>query len=197
MAERTLFVLIGAGASHDCASDVLRKKSAWDLQPPLVTDLFAPRFTHVLSRYPLAQMAASTIRSHRGSSMALERFLREEFRDSSHALDRRKFHAIHFYFQDLLHEISCDYAEHPDNYDRLIEATERLPRVVYISLNYDTLLDDRLRIVDPDGLNKIDDYCNPDRSWSLLKPHGSVDWVQRLSEPPHVLGPNFAIQPPA
>lgn len=129
--------------------------------------------------------------------MTLERFLREEFRDSSHPPDRAKFHAIHFYLQELLIRISKGYTQHPDNYDRLIYATERLPRVVYISLNYDTIFDDRLRKLETGTLLHLDSYVDGNRRWQLIKPHGSVDWAQQLQQTPADLGNKaFWVQTP-
>lgn len=171
---RTLFVIIGAGASFDCASSEC--VSRHELRPPLVTHLFAPRFADILNNYPMAQMAASVIRSHLGDSMALEQFLRDHLRDSAHPADRSKFHSIHYYLQELLFRCGSDFTHHPDNYDRLIDLTERLGRVVYVSLNYDTILDDRLAHYSAGRLRSLGDYCVPERHWSLVKPHGSVNW---------------------
>jgi hypothetical protein len=198
-----LFVVIGAGASYASTTPenvepggigiheglthtVLRS----DPRPPLVTELFAPRFAAILNKYPLAQMAASDIRRQSKTPVAIEEFLRTQYRDSDHELDQRKFHAVHWYLQDLLWTISQHYTSHPDNYDRLIAACLRLPRVVFITLNYDTLLDDRLRIVQP--IDSMDGYVDPDRRWSLVKLHGSVDWglpIQSLFDGTDIVNP--------
>jgi hypothetical protein len=182
-----LFVVIGAGASYDSTSpDNLGSSGVGaqqgadrvilpqHLRPPLVTELFAPRFAGILNKYPIAQMAASDIRRQTQESVAIEDYLRERYRDSDDDLDRRKFHAVHWYLQDLLWCVSNFYTSHPDNYDRLVTGCLRLPEVVFITLNYDTLLDDRLRVVAP--VDDLDGYVSPDRSWGLVKLHGSVDW---------------------
>jgi hypothetical protein len=182
-----LFVVIGAGASYASTSPENigplgvststgsdRLIPAKDLRPPLVTELFDPRFAGILNKYPIAQMAASDIRKRRHTPIAIEEFLREQYRDSTNALDQRKFHAVHWYLQDLLWSISKFFTSHPDNYDRLISGCLRLPRVIFITLNYDTLLDDRLRIVQP--IDSMGDYTPADENWGLVKLHGSVDW---------------------
>ena len=58
-----LLVILGAGASYDCASGnggALHE----ELRPPLVTQLFENRysFTRILHNYPLAEQAAADIR---------------------------------------------------------------------------------------------------------------------------------------
>jgi hypothetical protein len=52
---------------------------------------------------------------------------------------------ITIYFQHLLWEVSTRWAVQPDWYDLLITMSLRhFARVIFISLNYDTLLDARL-----------------------------------------------------
>jgi hypothetical protein len=46
--------------------------------------------------------------------------------------------------------------------------------VIFVSLNYDTLLDNRLAAFSP--LNSMRDYIETPLGWSLIKPHGSVAW---------------------
>jgi hypothetical protein len=53
-------VIVGAGASYDCASDLV--DTIESRRPPLVKNLFAKDFAGTLVRYPLAQAAAADIR---------------------------------------------------------------------------------------------------------------------------------------
>ncbi|MFL5912172.1 MAG: hypothetical protein ACJ768_16550 [Gaiellaceae bacterium] len=177
MIER-LFVVLGAGASADAASPDLAK----GIRPPLVTQLFDPHYDGVLDRYPIAQMAAADIRPQTSTSFSIERFIREQYHESSHWLDKRKYLALPPYFQDLLFQVSQSYARSPDNYDRLLSALLKLPDVVFITLNYDTLLDDRLDALSP--IRTLGDYLGGgERNWSLIKLHGSVNWGRRVREP--------------
>jgi hypothetical protein len=77
-------------------------------------------------------------------SLVLERHLRETYRDSPHPHERLKYAGMPLYLQDLLWHSSHEYAHSPDNIDRLLSSLLTLPDVVFVSLNYDTILDDRL-----------------------------------------------------
>jgi len=81
---RNLVVITGAGASYDCASELVYSNPA--KKPPLVKDLFGTDFSDILLQYPLAQAAAADIRRAIGegseSATTLERYLREQMRDA-------------------------------------------------------------------------------------------------------------------
>jgi len=182
MASR-LIVVTGAGASFDCAGpDVARDA---ELRPPLVADLFDRKFADILNEYPLAEQVAPNIRASVGTgAIALERYLREELLGSSFPHLRRRYQAIPLYLQHLFWKISEGYTQHPDNYDRLITEALRLDRVTFVTLNYDTILDQRLAI--DSSLDDIADYVSSTRTWSLVKLHGSVNWGRRLVDGPDV-----------
>ena len=65
------------------------------------------------------------------------------------------------------------------NYDRLINGVLRsADEVIFLTLNYDTILDSRLG--QHSRIGTIDDYVRPDHPWSLIKLHGSVDWARQI-----------------
>ena len=130
----------------------------------------------VLARYPLAKLAAADLRGL-DESVAVEEVIRNRYRDSQHELDRRLFRAIPPYLQELLLSVSYAYTTFPQNYESLVTNLLRLPEVVFISLNYDVLLDNVLAEVDP-KMTGMDWYVDPHRHWSLVKLHGSVNWGQ-------------------
>src|SRR5437660_170475 len=148
-----LLVILGAGASYDCAGPTIVDRHD-DYRPPLVTQLFEPRrsFTQILHHYPLVESAAADIRrALAGGSVAVEAFLRERLRESEHEHDRLKYYAIPLYLQHLLFEVGSwsylsrrGYTAHPDSYDRLINAALRVDEVTFVTLNYDDLFDRRL-----------------------------------------------------
>jgi hypothetical protein len=181
-----LIVLVGAGASYDCASNYQRRVIAF--RPPLVKELFESRpdtFNAILHRYPLAEAAAAQIRPvlSRGA-IVFEEYLRTRFQESDHPYTRRKLFSIPPYLQDLLFEVGQPggYTAHPDNYDHLISIVTELDEVVFVTLNYDLLLDRRLSNLEP--LDSLGSYVDPGRRWSLIKLHGSVNWGRRLWVPP-------------
>ena len=54
-----LIILLGAGASYDCASELVLRDGTW--RPPLTSHLFDQRFQPTLNNYPMAEAAASDI----------------------------------------------------------------------------------------------------------------------------------------
>jgi hypothetical protein len=201
-----LVIIIGAGASHDCA--VMRRgdgKSPYtlrdpdgDWRPPLTRSLFEPRatFAPILDDYPAAQAAAADIRAlidtaaPPDQAFALERYLRETLKESNSEDDRYRFRQIPLYLQHLLHEVSRQYTTDPENYHRLVNAALRsgLKNVTFITLNYDTILDRllfqrTLRGTLSGNPEDMSDYVRKDRRWALFKLHGSVNWVRRVLTP--------------
>jgi hypothetical protein len=174
---RQAIIVIGAGASYDSVSENVSSRS--ELQPPLVTELFDKRFEAILNDYPLAEQLAPDIRiATESGQVVLEAFLRDELLNSEYEHFRRRYHAIPLYLQHLLFEVSQRYTPQPDNYDRLILEALRLDKVTFITLNYDTLLDQRLAIDAP--IERMVDYVRAGRKWALVKLHGSVNWGQRI-----------------
>ena len=168
-----LIVVIGAGASYDCASGRVEPVAGW--RPPLVKELFEQRFSEILHEYPLAEQIAPDIRiAVESGAVGLEAYLRDQLRRSPYPQLRRRYQAVPLYLQHLLWEAGRSYARHPDNYDRLVTAALRLQHATYITLNYDTILDRRLAIDAP--VDSLDDYIHPERNWSLVKLHGSINW---------------------
>jgi hypothetical protein len=51
---------------------------------------------------------------------------------------------------------------------------------LYVTLNYDTLFDNRLTTYGRSRITAMDDYIAPSRNWALLKLHGSINWAKRV-----------------
>jgi hypothetical protein len=62
----------------------------------------------------------------------------------------------------------------------LVSDALRFPEVIFVALNYDTILDQRLAAFD--RIDGIEDYIADDRNWTLIKPHGSVNWGYRITD---------------
>jgi hypothetical protein len=182
--SRRLVVIIGAGASHDCTSDPAKRRK--DRRPPLVKDLFGKNFDYLMGRYPLAQAAADEIRQaidpESKDALPLEDYLREQMRDSTDSYTRLRYRQIPLYLQDLLFAVGNltgeGYTSDPDNYNALNNAVLKLDDVLFLTLNYDTLLDDRL--FNYRKLETLDSYVTSDSSFALVKLHGSVNWGRRM-----------------
>jgi hypothetical protein len=175
-----LVVILGAGASFDCASHRVLRSEAW--KPPLTGELFQRRetFLRLLDANPLASAAASVIRVQvEGSdAFSIEEHLRETLRPSEARHIRRQYTAIPYYLRDLLSNVSTKYTTQPDRYYMLLTQVQHIPDVLFITLNYDSILEYALR--SDQEFRQLSDYIRPGQNWSLVKLHGSVDWVRNV-----------------
>jgi hypothetical protein len=153
------------------------------MQPPLTVDLFdEDRYGSLLAAYDLAHQAGRFITDERAGNdaLSLEEVL-HALRNSEHEHQRRMAYAVPPYLQHLLHTVSEAHFRKAIRYDRLIERLLRLPDICFVTLNYDVMLDRRLAAHHP--LRNFEDYISEDKNWSLIKLHGSVNWVYQRSEP--------------
>lgn len=175
--EVPLVVILGAGASRGAGD-------AWgNLRPPLTVDLFdEDDYGHLLQEYDLAHQAGRYIADEcaGGDALSIEQVL-HSLRHSEHVHHRRMAYSVPPYLQHLLHSVSEAHYRHVYRYDRLIERLLRLPYVCFMTLNYDVLLDRRLAAHHP--LNDFEHYISEDKNWSLIKLHGSVNWVYEVPYP--------------
>ncbi len=175
-----LVVIVGAGASADAATPEYVNDDGW--RPPLVKDLFSRKYSAVLDRHPFAQEVAADLGPGQQPALSIEQFIRERYRGSDHPPSLRKYHSIPLYLQELLHGCSQQFTPAPDNYLRLMSALLELPESVFVTLNYDPLLDSRLSRHSP--LQTLDDYiARKEPEWSLIKLHGSVNWGRAIRGP--------------
>jgi hypothetical protein len=152
----------------------------------LAKDLFEKDFDYLRGRYPLAMAAGDEIRQaidpESKDALPLEDYLREKMRDSTDSYTRLRYRQIPLYLQDLLFAVGSltgeGYTTDPDNYNALNNAVLKLDDVLFLTLNYDTLLDDRL--FNYQRLETLDSYVASDSSFALVKLHGSVNWGRRL-----------------
>jgi hypothetical protein len=185
-----LFVITGAGASKDCTSPNTPPRLQGIEPPPLVTELF--NYYRTLEKYPVAKLAAAELRVAAETAPALEEHIRTTYLDSPLELHQRVAASLPFYLQEVLFDRDQEFGAHADNYQRLVAAL--LPRVepIFITLNYDTLLDQQLAIVTP--IASLDDFVRSERGWSLIKLHGSTTWgfpkrgVVNVHNPPPGIG---------
>lgn len=181
-------VILGAGASHDVAGPGAPVKMK-DFKPPLAHELFheirqKDHYWRVLSRYPGAAFIAQSLAT---KSALVEFNLESELRRLSRHRDpqtRQNFKQVPGYLRDLIHLASVSYVESPTNYEVLISEliAENPHDVLFLVLNYDTLLETALTSYDPKTFqfNAMKDYVNPDRGATILKLHGSTNWFKKM-----------------
>ena len=192
-----LVVILGAGASRGAGDFeppmVVPRSMRGGVTPPLTVDLFKEElYSEVLRQYELAHQAGRYITDQlaQPDALGLEHAL-HGLAQSPYRHHRHMALAVPPYLQHLLHTVSDDRYTEAVHYDRLIEHLLRLPDVAFVSMNYDLLLDRRLNSHSP--LSDLGAYINTGRNWSLIKPHGSVNWVYtvdssyRPSSPPEDL----------
>lgn len=180
-------VILGAGASNDVDNGSPPVLNHGDFRPPLASDLLAigshPQYSQVLQPYPGARALASILSPMSGqTTFALETELR---RLSEHPDERvrRQFKHVPPYLRDLLWRASYQYTNTPGTYLQLIYAllADVPHHVLFLILNYDTLLEQALELFDP-GINFeiMSSYVREDRQAKLVKPHGSIDWFKLI-----------------
>lgn len=186
----TVLVIIGAGASCDLIPYHAGKglSIGWFddhmQKPPLTQDVFRDDAVtkQILDRYQGARNLAATIRLELiQNDRQLEPLLRE-YRDATGQPLASQFVEIPLYLQDLFAAVS-KFTNQPTNYQRLAQVlfsdASGIEKVVFVTLNYETLLDDVL-FSDFFGYQRtaMDSYTG-DRCM-LVKLHGSVNWVRKL-----------------
>ncbi len=183
----SLTVLTGAGASHDCAWSEIAELAP-EYQPPLTNQLFEPRgsFNAILHNYPGAEALSDEIRTKlMDRDASLESILKEIESREPLAL-RKQYWQIPLYLQELLGAVSTQYVRTGGTrYDTLVSSILRSPfeRVMFLTLNYDLLLDRALQKLYGVSFSDLSAYCPKERDWSLIKLHGSVNWGRKLQSP--------------
>src|SRR5437870_2145219 len=181
-----LVVLLGAGASYDCADEIGADLTP-GYQPPLVYDLFArrPTFDVILNKYPGARARADEIRTaviKRGTG--LEDLLRRMAVSSSLSL-RRTIWEVPLYLQELLGEISLNWVRAGSTKFETLIATimeSSFNEILILTVNYDRFVEQAVSSLMQKTFTTLSDYiwsCDG-KEWALVKLHGSVDWGRRL-----------------
>jgi hypothetical protein len=173
-----VIALIGAGASYASGDHEEARR------PPLTRQLFTtPIARDLLKTYSLARMAGVRIRRDMRSadtSAFEEALLRLRQSDDGHR--RQMSLAVPLYLQALLMSYSKLLQAEAHRYEILVDELLSLDaHLLFVSLNYDTLLDNCLGGFR--SLDTLEDYIDPRERWSLLKPHGSVNWFVQQDRP--------------
>lgn len=192
---KKLTIILGAGASHSLNPDP-KALDNQGFRPPLASDIFRGNreFRAILNKYPLAEILASDIdRKIRQNKegVGLEQILKDyesNLKSGKDSLITRNFLQIPLYLNELFGEIGVHFTKQPDEYNNLVTlALDKVDDVLFLTLNYDTLLEIPLaRSFGIDFSNETD-YISQ-QGWSLVKLHGSTNWYRQFPQQVQDLG---------
>jgi hypothetical protein len=186
-------VIFGAGASYDSVSEETMKSMPSEFRPPLAKDLFENRgpFSRSLARYPSISSVVGPLRRLGRTGGTLEENLEAlKTEGTTHEPTQWALNAMRFYLRDIIRDCgdawqnesrgSTHYTEMVRHIDIWRESTKE--PVIFVTFNYDTLLEDALRVSLNVVLNRTDErdpslatYVARD-DYRLFKLHGSIDW---------------------
>jgi hypothetical protein len=190
-----LLAIFGAGASYDSvdlhlASDMENQvKHKIFFRPPLANQLFDERrdFIMAMNRHPEMSMLIPRLRwaAEKGGK-SVEEALRE-IQEEGDTYPSRKSHlmALEFYLSDILsHPVDEWLAAtgRATNYAGLLDQVKYClgdSPFLFVTFNYDRMLEVAFADVLMHYIkDDLDSYLSGD--FALIKPHGSVDWMQQL-----------------
>jgi hypothetical protein len=178
-----LLVILGAGASCDSGGPAGHTES----RPPLASELFEQRgaFDQAVTHFPACRAILARLRSAGAEGGgAVEAALRE-LQAQEDEYPERKLHiaAVRFYLQEIIEWCSASWLKVTagiTNYVSLVDILaawrhRAAERVVFVTFNYDRLLEQALTDVVSFDFQSLEDYVKRD-DFTLIKPHGSVNW---------------------
>lgn len=180
-------VILGAGASFDSVYDFFDEKSIMPWRPPLANELFDTRreFRNIIQNYPGGDFYLSQL----NAIDDIEEYFQSQwhFLKNNRAVDlAASFLNLNYCLSSLMYQVSNNYKNVGlSNYDILIKkayeyAISKKEDVMFVSFNYDTLLENSLnKLYFGDGRKfDIADYIK--FPVKIIKPHGSCNWVKRF-----------------
>lgn len=179
-------VILGAGASFDSVYQQYDESLTSKWKPPLGNDLFSLRrnFNDILKKYPGAVALRSEIMAYQDIEFYFQKkwdFVKNNF----DVLSLMRLISIQYYLSDLFNQISINYSQSGlSNIDVLITkaheyAVRKREDVVFITFNYDTLIESAMERVFGKSILRIDDYVNG--YIKLFKCHGSCNWFKTFN----------------
>jgi hypothetical protein len=161
-----------------------------NLRPPLADELFAdrPLFADTLERFPECAPIVSMLRHLKDESLesVLEK-LQTASKDYSRG--RRQLAAVRCYIHQVISQTENEWRrviKGITNYKTLLDQIERLQGsgepVSLVTFNYDTLLEDALRLFGV-PITSLDDYIKNQTIYRVFKLHGSLNWAHKIQTP--------------
>lgn len=182
--ERKLTVILGAGASSS-----LKQSNSRIMQSPLTSEIFGPRFDRILHKYSLAELLGTEINKsirQNKEGIGLEQILKDYVdRLDQEPLLRKRFLQIPLYLRDVFSTVVQSFhSSIPEEYSNLVQrVVDSKIEVLFLTLNYDTLLEIPLARLFDTNFEREDDYIND--KWSLVKLHGSINWAKKFRSITH------------
>lgn len=183
-------VIIGAGASYDYKS----KGAATNLiAPPLTKDIFDGDILQLMNQrtYRGVQNLASEL----ASTSNLEKYFHQKWQELQYTFNPSLLSELmnvqfylHHFFLSLSHS---NYKNSFSNYsiiankihDYCLRKKEDKEGILVVSYNYDTLFEQAIEKKYRKNIETIEDYlATNERPVTILKPHGSSDWVKVISK---------------
>lgn len=178
---KKLTVILGAGASASVFNSHPNT-----LKSPIADELFNQDYRVFLERYPLAEILGNTLvrKLRQNNSTGLEKLLKYYNNQLEKGKDTppiREFLQMRPYFRDLFGSVTNRFSTAtPYEFSNLVNAVTEanIKEVLFLTLNYDNLLETVLSRIEGLGFSKEEDYIN--RKWSLVKLHGSINWAKKF-----------------
>ena len=184
-------VIFGAGASYDSFAKAppgtaligaYPQQRTVGNRPPLAKELFDVRFGEYYGLFPECRPIVSLLQQ---SDISVEAELEKLQSRSDYQQGLVQLAAVRYYLQTMIwrcqnlwtHQVTNGVT----NYDSLLDQIAKRPisrnKVLLVTFNYDTLLDDALSARGL-RLQSLSDYVSSD--FRLVKLHGSIDWVHEI-----------------
>lgn len=182
-------VILGAGASFDSVYDFFYGKEIMPWRPPLANELFDTReeFLGVIHNYPGGKYYLSQL----NAIQDIEDFFQKQwhFIRNNRAIDlAAAFINLNYCLSGLMYKVSSNYQNIGlSNYDLLVQkayeyAINKKEDVIFVSFNYDTLLEHAVSKIYFGDNRKLDIKEYIKFPLKIIKPHGSCNWVKRFNK---------------
>jgi hypothetical protein len=197
-----LLVIFGAGASFDSVPHIppdrdsvrpiapfARRLTHDEYRPPLANQLFEDRdsFLHALKAFPQCKPLIPRLRGNPAIEQQLAKF--EE--QAKTFPDRHKqLAAIRYYIQSVLQHLQTNWQQRHagvTNYGTFLDEvkrwrTETDEQVIFVTFNYDTMLEDAIEQVFRSQMVELNDYVTHNE-FKVVKLHGSINWFHEIQYP--------------
>lgn len=190
-----LLVIFGAGASYDSVPSRPASSSAYsnlEHRLPLAVDLFADRtlFVDAMTKFPIFTPLVPLLRKP-PAGLSVEGLLQRFQGEAEHYPVRlQQLVAIRFYLHFVIWECQRHWAEVArgiTNYETLLDQIALwrgrggYERACLVTFNYDTLLEEALRVVSI-SIGDMKHYIEND-VYKIIKVHGSMNWARDVKAP--------------